>query len=243
MKSKVHVIGILPSMFKPYDFNKIEIRDFTFEELLYLGSENLPEESLINIYKEAILNVDVMNLSWPDFKFLMTHISLLTKPEQQWQWNLICHFCENQFQKIIDGKNFYEFKDLDIPDYPIRATIQDKELEFGVLTVENHLKYEKESDDIPEPLLPIYALSLLVKNIPQKEAFELFKTITDEEDIDTLNEIDTLLDHDVKPMELECPHCKEKDFYKVGLEVSTITPFCESRIPSRSRISFGKRST
>ena len=70
-------------------------------------------------------------------------------------------------------------------------------------------------------------MSYAVQNKPIDEAFEFLKYDRDVKTQRAIAEIDRLLNHDTKALELACQHkhCGKKGVYKVDLEVSTLLPF------------------
>lgn len=243
--SEVLIVDVLPSKFLPYDINKLEVRSFTLGELKYLGSGDLSDESLVEVFKNCIINYDIYKLSWSDFLFLATHISLFTIPSQKWTLrNLYCHNeeCGKLIDKTLTKETFLEFEDLGFSDYPINAKINGYDLEFGVLTVQSHLNFIKNPPKLSDHLISIYSLAGMVINKSIEEAFKILESTNDPIEIEMLTKIDKLLYHDVKPIKLTCDNCKKEYEYTVGLEVSTLSPFRENEKSIDSRITFGKKS-
>lgn len=241
LDSEITRLDIAPSRFIPYPEKFILLRAFTFDEMKVFQSKKLSDRMVADIFKRNMLNFNCENLSWSDYLFFSTHISLFTEPDLQWTFKPICHFCYKVIEITLNRLKFFEFKDLEIPDYPLWININEEPIEFGVITVENHFQYMEIKDKISEEQLGIYAMALMIKNKPIEESFEMLKNVRSTEVLNDLNEIDTLLDHEAKPMKLECPSCNESDFYEVGLEVSTLLPFRGSETPKPSRIVFGKK--
>ena len=243
--SEVIVVDVkdLPSKGLPYSVKTIELRCLTLGELKYLSSSGLSEESLVEVYKKAIHNIDVNELSWTDFLFLSTHISLFTIDSQKWTITEICQNreCGELFKNTINRETFFEFDDLNIPDYPINVVIKGKELSFGIITVKSHMEYGEKIKDIEPHLQSVYSMAGMVLNMDTNEAFEFLKEINDPTDIELLQVIDEKLYHGVKPLKLKCTECGIESSYSVDLEVSTITPFRENQRFITDRINFGKR--
>ena len=243
----------IPSKFIPYDANSLEVRAFNLGELYYLTSDGLTDQALVELYDNVISKVSVYDLSWSDFLLLASHISLFTNPDNQWKWTVGCKTpatentpaCKKAFDVTLDRTKFFEFEDLDLPDYPLYATIKGKELEFGVHTVRDHLEYIETVGDIVkkygETASSLWLSAFYIKNMEHEEAFGFIRTINNPNDIDSLREIDNLLYHDVKPIELTCPHCNQTHKYELGLEVALLRPFREQATVRTSGITFGKQ--
>lgn len=233
------VIRELPSKFKPYSIDKIEMRSLNFGEMKYLSTDDLDNEQIISIFKSAILNINVDDFSWADFLFISTHMSLFTMDDQIWTISSYCKSCKSPILKKLNREVFFEFEELNIPAYPLNIKVKDKDLVLGVITVKNHLDFSNMSKDIDPAILSIFSLSFMVKNMPQEEAYKFLLSITNPDDIALFDKVDSLLYHSVKPIEIVCEKCKYVGDYKVGLEVSTITPFRENEKSLMDRISFG----
>jgi len=246
LNSELVTIDVLPSKFMPYrPLTKLEMRAFTLGDLKVLGSPDITERTQIDIFGNAIVNADIMKLSWPDTLFVNSHITLFTIPTQSWTVEVICKNpeCRNKISSKLDRDNFFEFEDLTIPDYPLNLELKKQNVQFGILTTQKHLDFIDKAPNIPESLRETYILASMALNLgTTDEAFEFLKSITSLEEMESLNEIDSLLYHDVKPLEIKCDKCNTSNKYEVGLEVSTLRPFRESTIPPRSRITFGSRS-
>lgn len=241
LDSEVTRLDIAPSRFIPYKEKFVMLRSFTFDEMKVFQCKKLSDKMISEIFKRNMLNFNCDQLSWNDYLFFSTHLSLFTEPDAEWTFSPICHSCYKLLSITLSRNKFFEFKDLNIPDYPLWININEEPIEFGIITVENHFQYMEMKDKISEEQMGIYAMALMIKNKPIEESFELLKSVRSKEVLQDLDEIDILLDHDVKPMELTCPHCSEIDKYEVGLEVSTLVPFRGSEKPKSSRIIFGKK--
>lgn len=238
--SENSIVRIMPSQFKPYDVDFFEIRSFSIEELKYLNTENLSEEKLVEIYRNNVENFDVMKMSWTDFLFLCAHITLFTDPSTEWDWPVICHFCGKISENKLNSKRFFEFHDMEAPDYPITYTIDGKEFVFGITTVQDHLKWMEGRGDIDPVLIGVYSISYMVKNMPQEEAYKLLLQVRNKEHQEALKIIDEQLQHDTEPLKLTCKHCKKEGSYSVVLEVTSLRPFRVPKGFAQLGILFGK---
>lgn len=247
-KAQGLIISELPSRFLPYSVSYLEARSFTFDEMLYLTSSKLPEEAIAELYSQVLTNIDVFDeLSYSDFLFVVTNISLFTKPNQRWRWKIPCPKCSHINIVEKSGKNFWTFEDLELPDYPIIAeNLGGKDLQFGVLTVRNALKFKKllANGEIKPHQKRIASAALTVLNMEYEEAFNHLKKLSVEEDILLLTEIDEILYHGVKAEKFTCTSekCNNTFSKKVGLEVPILIPFRDVESSIKSRIRYGNQS-
>jgi len=241
--SEIRVINLLPSGFRSYDVKQLDVRALTLGELKYLSSAGLTQRNLVDVYKNVFLNYDVNKLTWFDFSYIVAHIAIFTVDSVFWVFHNRCPKCGEAVQIKVSKDKFVLFEELtDLKGYPVNAVIDGQNLEFGFLTVEKYLESRDKMDEMDAYLRPIYAIAAMVSNMPTDAAFEMFKKITDYEDMELLTRIAELLYHGPLPIEWTCEHCGHTDKYQVDLEVSTITPFRDDAKPLDSRITFGARS-
>jgi hypothetical protein len=241
--SEIHVITLLPSDFRSYDVKQIDVRALNMGELKYLTSVGLTKRNLVELYKNVILNYDVNKLTWFDFTYIVTHIAIFTLDSVFWVFAERCANCNEILHIKVSKDRFVLFEDMQaLKGYPVNAAVGGQSLKFGFLTVEKYLNTLDKIADMDEHLRSIYALAAMVTNMDTDAAFNLFKGITDYEDMELLTKISELLYHGPLPVEWTCEHCGHTDKYKVDLEVSTVTPFRDDAKSLDARISFGNAS-
>jgi hypothetical protein len=236
---EVWTITDLPSKFKGYPVDKIEIRSFTLGELKYLSSEGLSDSQIIDTYREAIRNIDPAELSYPDLLFIASHISVVTSEAQEWSVETICKECGQSFTDRIGKDKFFSFEELKIPTFPLVVELNGVECHFDLPRVKDREPIAKACKDVEEMYHGLVGLAHIIRNLDTGDAYDLLKSITDLEEIALLEEIQTQLFHGVLPVKLLCSHCQKEAEYSVELEVSTVKPFREHGHTLADRIKYG----
>jgi hypothetical protein len=237
---EVFTVKDLPSKFKPYsDLDYIELRSFTLKELKYLASKDLSDSQTIETFGKAIRNVDVNNLSYPDYLFVGTHITVFTSNSHEWTAGIYCKKCGEETKVQLASQNLIKFEDLKVPALPIIIDIKGVECHFDVLRVKDIKPIEQFIRDVDKQLHGLASLAHIIRNMNPNEAFELLCSITDNEEIELLELIQEELFHGVLPLEITCSKCKHLDSYKVGFEVSTLKPFRADGYNLKNRINYG----
>lgn len=243
--SKVVVIRDLPSDFKGYSVSYLECRPLTLGEMKYIQSKDIPEKSVIEIYNNTCLNFDLNELSYHDLKYLISYITLFTKPDQKWTWKEKCKNikCRSDVSLTLSSQNFLDFEDLKISDLPVCTTINGIDFEFGIFTVKNHYEYYEylENEDLKYDS-NLLGMALTVKNMSVETAYKNLSDITDSEDIELVAHIEKLLVHGTPYKKIICEKCETENTFELSsLEVAHLIPFRNNEKSLDSRIVFGKR--
>lgn len=252
--SKTVVVKHIPSKFIGYDVKELSFRPLTLGELKYLNTKNLSEESLVQVYNDACINFDLLDLSYYDLNYVISYITLFTKPDQKWNWENKCDKCNQSIYTELKSSNFLDFADIKIKALPICATVNEIDYEFGLNTVQNNFDYL--NNDNEEYENNILAMALIVKNMTLEEAYKNLNAIDDREEMEFLEHIEKLLVHGKPTKKVLCNNlvkdnegndtketCGHTNTFEMeSLEVAHLKPFRINEKSFDSRIVFGKRS-
>lgn len=184
----------LPSKFLPYPKGtKIYYRPYSWSEIEYLNVSKVDD---ITIYQNILqgirtTNIEPTDLTMWDFYYvaLLRKISSLGTP----QFSIVYSSHGSTHTKVASIEDI-DFEDLSVPALPVNAKLNTGTYSFTPLTVGKYIelvKRELDSDDV--------ALMAAQCTLPLDEALEASKKWYGS-DLVTLDRVDHLLDHDLKPM-------------------------------------------
>lgn len=224
----------LPSKFKSYKNKKISFRPYTFGDVNRLNQSKLSQTSKIKRILEGITcGFDPYLLTFADFLYINLLRKISTFGSKKFKVKFSCSLCKSTNTLNVDEGEL-EFDDIEV-DMPITATLSNnRELVFSPLTVKDYLTLLNKNlaDD------RIAVLAIQVANIQYDEAFEIIdKAVGDDSDI--LEEVDSLLYHTLKPMNIKCESCGQ--IIKVNLDggQTIVYPFRERFFSPRDALRFG----
>lgn len=224
----------------------ISFRTYGYGEVKKIASSNLSEKEAFAIVLSGInTNFDKNLITFGDFMYLSIFRKIATLGTAKVQV---------PYKSPVNGTTMLhtfsvdelEVEDLECPELPLNLTMSDGNiLEFMPLTVGDVLKL-LEKGKIKD------ATSLMaaqVRNLKFEDAHAYIHSVTNNDDLVNLGEVESLLGHSLKPIVVQCTE-KDKNDREVTTAVSIrlegrqalLLPFREQGVPSRSGISFGKRN-
>jgi hypothetical protein len=157
--------------------------------------------------------------------------------------------CNAEYKHVFNQKDI-KFKDMELKELPICVEINNVEMEFSPLTIgdfydlsEGGMFYKAMGVKGNKSLFedPIAVKAAQAKNMKFLEAYEMIKNITNSEDSELMDEIDTMLLHNIEPLEHTCESCGRVNHLQLEGKESLIKPFRVGESTVRNRIRYGKR--
>lgn len=253
------VVSTLPSGGKAYPKNlEIKYRPYTFGEVKTIsqtGQSNLTvRDRILEILKGVQVSngFDPLNLTLQDVFCL----GFLRKVRTFATSNKIsiphfCDGCKKPTQFVLEENEVLDFNDIKAPSLPISFNMYDETFEFSPLTVKNYfdyLDYVLKSIDLNEEVdtgVAVMAAQCISHSFEDSYR-AIFNAGPNESSL--LAEIDSLLNHDLKPIEMYCRNKKGEEIcnYKTTIKLDEVDrlvlPFrSEHEEPTTSGLHFGKK--
>lgn len=228
----------VPSKFLTYPKGStIKYRPYSYGEVKRISQSKHSKKDEFNVILEGIeCSFDKMDLTVSDLLYLglLRKISTLgtTKVEAKYD----CSGCKKVVGKVFQLTDL-SLKDLEVPDLPVVVDLDCGEFEFTPLTVKDCfdlIDKDKVSDHIS-------LLATMCRNKPFEKAYELFFNCSSPDGM-ILEEVDSLLRHEVAPIEAVCK-CKAKTMIELDGGQALLLPFRKSKKSARSRIRFGNKGS
>jgi len=211
----------LPSKFIPYEENQLQWRSLTFGEVKKIDPNNMSEAMVLEVYRNVIRGIDVENITYPDYKFIMIYVALQTTPTKQWGVISDCPDCKKENKMTVDATMF-DFKDIEVKSLPVKIKVSDnREIHLDALRVKDVPRLLEIPDNLD---IEISTLSLMVRNMEFDEAYEVMSNL-DMETAALVRAVEGKIFHGLKPVPYTCNHCGFNYRVVVGLEVADLLPF------------------
>ncbi len=206
----IQIADGLPSQFIPYPDNVvIKYNPYTFGELKKISQSTLSIKEEFKFILEGIKveNMDALDLTLPDFMFINLLRNISSLGTQKASVDFLCPQCTTPNTTTIEIKGNsqdIEFEDLMIDELPIIATLSTGEYHFSPIRLKDYFALidNKKENDL------IAWLAAQCRNISFDEAYEAFFN-ANAIDTEILEEVDRLLNHDLKPIPAHCTNCSE----------------------------------
>ena len=191
-------VTILPSGFKGYpEGTKISYRPITLGELEALNTGDMDATRAVAMLLNAIScnTLPSEDLYYCDVMFIGIQRKLQAMGDVPGTAYGVCPHCKNFVEKKFNFTEL-EFKELQVPALPMKMTINNKPVEFGLVTMKEFLQINVEDGE-----LGVYAR--MIKNMEYEEASNLVKNCYGL-DIKKLRFMDKQLDYGIKPFHVKC---------------------------------------
>jgi hypothetical protein len=234
----------LPSKGKCYPPDAIiEYRGYLFGELQELN--NSKGLSLVDIFEKAMSGIHTLRLpkddiTLPDATYLTIARRLSSLGTNDFEVKHKCVSCGTVNSKQFNQMDL-DFDDLQIDGKGIELTLSNEKVYyFTPLTYGDFKKLLNNTissvikGDLARNPTAIYAS--MVRNHKFDEAYTDFYNLTNYDDIEDLKKVNTLLGHDLKPLQYDCVKCGTANSIKLEGRDSLITPFRDERHTHRERI-------
>lgn len=239
----------LPSNFKSYPSDAIiSYRPYSFGEINRVSQSNFSYKQVIDeVLKGVKTSFNIYELTFADYLYIALLRKLLTLGGNKFVVQYRCERCGSirKFESSIDKIDFDDLRN--IPQLPIVINLGEKELHFTPLTINDYITLlsKKLENDI------IAGLAIQIRNIKFDEAYKIIDNCNNIEDMNLLNEVDSMLFHGIKPISIICDNVVKNDDNsmtmcgnKVNLSLDggevLLLPFRTDSTSERNRIHFGK---
>lgn len=213
--------------YQPYTFG--EVKSFSQSKGKMSPSHNM-ERVLKGIFVTGMPKGD---LTFFDFLYISLLRRLSTMNAIEFKLGVGCPHCGSPVTHTFSWEGLV-FEDIPAPKLPVIVNICGKsDVRFSPLTVSDYQELSRTGRD-EDPV----AIAAKQSSLDFDQALELFDAAIGE-DAALLDEIDRLLYHDLKPVQVECGTCATKFNAALDDEASLISPFRKSNATSGSRIRFG----
>lgn len=237
----------LPSKGLPYPSDAvIKYRPYTYGEIKYInGSKGSEIDSYEYILKGIDCSFDKYLLSASDCLYLGFLRKISTLGTTKFKFSYQCQNCKNINSEIL-SLDVLEFIDLEIPSLPVTVDLSVGEFKFDVLRINKFFELIREgrSDDVSV----LAKMCLSHKEEDTKELIDK-STLFDHE---VIQELDSYLDHGIKPLTLKCVQeipikrsktkntqtCNFENKVQVEGGDNLVQPFRESKESIKNRIRF-----
>lgn len=252
-------ISGLPSGGKPYPKTlEIKYRPYTFGEVKTVnqtGRSNFSTKDRINQILDGVKvseGFDIQDLTLQDVLFLgfLRKRSTFVKQDKV----SIAHFCEGckrATEFLLSENEQLDFNEIKAPALPVSFEMHGEEFQFSPITVKNYFNYidlaiagidqNKEYD----PASAIMAAQCISHSF--EDAYKAIFNANPQES-KLLDEIDVLLNHDIKPIKFNCRNkkgdqiCNHESLIKLDEVDRLVLPFRgEHEELTSSSLNFGSR--
>lgn len=229
-------VSQVPSQGKVYPEDwEISYSPYSFGEIKFLNSGDISETDKFKYMLKGIYtSFPVRELTLFDFLYITLLRKISTLGEDIASFSYKCSNCKKVANNIIKPKDL-QFEDIIDEDFPLVVNLSVGELIFYPLTVDNYMKLiqmKKHNDEVA-------GFAINVSNMEFEKAYEIIFNSVNPEDMYILDQVDELMFHGLKPVEVECKHCKAINHVSVEGGSVLINPFRESGESVKHAIRFG----
>ena len=197
----------LPSRGLPYPEAKITYRPYTYGELIHLAQSSKGKANTNNDIIDSIqytlngiyvANIEKEDLTLSDYNYIsvLRKISTIGQGDLFLSWK--CPECGYQNKTEF---TLFDLEFVNLTQKGFIAELSGREVDFVPLTVRNYIKFLRNKATTLDK--DIALLALQVKNMKFEEAYQFLYNLTGI-NIEILKEVDNLLYHDVKDIEVKC---------------------------------------
>jgi hypothetical protein len=245
----------IPSKFLPYPQGvEISYYPYKFGELKKFAQSKLSIKQRYEFILDGILvtGMPKEKLTFNDFLFIALLRKMSSVGVQDISVKFKCLKCN--FENTHHVKlNQLDFDGLDIPSLPATIVINNKEMSFSPLTVEDFFSLFREGKEND----PVGILSMQCRNLTFKQSYDLIYN-ANPEDSEMLDELNTMFYHGLATMSIPCEnkealekelldgveieknvHCKYINKIELGDPDLIVQPFRRDGRTAKDRIRFG----
>lgn len=230
----------IPSGGKAYPKGtKIFYRPYNFGEIRYISDSKVPVSELLKVVLRGVRveGMEVEELTQGDVHYIALLKKISSVGTSKIKVEYRCPHCK-KLEQVIIGNSDIEFDEIGASELPIIAPLSIGEVEFYPLTFNQYLELVREGKDRDE-MSVMSAMSRM--NMPLEEKTKRLSELTSPSDIILLEEVDRLLYHMSKPLQLVCGSCKGKVEIPLEEGESILLPFHEEGESKRPELRFGKK--
>jgi hypothetical protein len=241
--------------------HQFRYRSYTFGEVKQNSATNDVElgqvVSTVMAGIESDDKFDKMKMSFIDMLYIGLLRRVSSQGQMQYQINHQCEKC-NQVSTVVFSSSDLDFQDIKeaVKSLPLVVDLNGDEFHFMYPTVQNMLDIRaNKKDKKTKGNIELEIVAATVVNMTYTDALAKLSVITDENEIESLSEIDSLLFHDIKAIKSVCKKmvegenglketCKHTNYVSIGGKELLIRPFREDGRPDRNKIRFiGKQDS
>lgn len=242
----------LPSKGKTYPRNaEISYRGYLFGEIQEINSSK--GRTFLDNLKSALsgitcVGMNVTDITLPDAVYLAILRRMSSCGTSDFEIKYICGnpSCKKVNSRVFN-QNSISFNDLAIDGEGIELELSDgnkyafKPMTYGdFLALTRGNKDIKNGQDLTRDKVAVMAV--MVRNRLFSETYNNFFNLTSDEDFELLNEINSMLHHDLQPLSHKCDSCGFENSVTLEGRDSLITPFRKGGKSLRERIHIIKRT-
>lgn len=227
--------------YRTYSFGEVKMSSVSTPEIVQLVEGTLKGIETEGFAKDQLTFLDVLYLGVLR-KVSTTQGGIYTIP-------FTCEECGEQGEAKFSEKSL-EFTSMneEVTELPLVVTIAGREVHWAPLTVKDFLLLQKgrwKKDIIGGEPERSSMLALEIKNMEFKEAYDLLFNLRNDDDIAVVEEVDSMLMHDLKPIESVCKAdkdgriCNHTNKITLAGREAIIRPFRDGKSSARSRIRVG----
>jgi len=245
----------LPSRGLPYPKGaKVKYRTYTHGEVRNASissfeTSNALEMALAGIEAEGFQK---NKLTLQDVFYLGLLRKASTMNGMQMEIPFHCKACGAASKKVFSERDI-EFQDIDesVEELPIEADIGGKSLLFTPISVQQFIDFERgvynqfTKDGKPDA---VGVEAIMITNLKFSDAYKHLYELTNQDDLDVLDEVDKLLMHDIKNLEAICTNaledktiCNQKNYIRLEGREGLLRPFREGEGSVRARVRTSKK--
>lgn len=237
--------------------SKIFYRSYTFGEIKKASATN--DLDLLQLIELVMSGIRVEQFDKFSMSFIdMLYVGLLRRVSSQGDLRYeIPYHCEKcgKVNKAVFGSNDIDFEEIskDCQSVPLEFELGEKTVQMTYPTVQMMMdvkKGTKKGKGVKDSLA-ISASTII--NMKFEDAYNLLSNLVNNDDIETLEEVDELLYHGIKPIESVCKnkvtdestgnenYCSHTNHVSIEGKELLIRPFREGERPKRDKIRFSSK--
>jgi hypothetical protein len=231
----------------------VKYRGYTFGEIKSVSVTNdvefttLMELVLSGVEVEGF---DKMKLSFIDVLYIGLLRRVSSQGHLKYEMPYQCEECGN-VGKALFGSTDIEFQDIkeEVTALPLVVEIGGKEMHFSYPTVANimEVKTASKSAKTRKQSRALHVTASSVLNMNTEEAYNHLSKLTDQDDIELLEEIDKMLYHEISDIKAVCKFrsedgkvCGHENMVSIEGKELLAKPFRDGETSIRSKIRFGE---
>lgn len=215
----------------------VSYRTYRYGEIKNYGRSKLSFRQEIDLILSGITtSIDPLNLTYMDFLYLgfSRRISSLGTPEMAVTYE--CDSCKSKQTFTCEEKEL-EFQDLTMSSLPVGVELRNTSLEFSPITLRGYLELEKIQRNDDEVAL----MAKQCVNLEYSEAYKIIDNLSPDEG-DLINQIDEMLYHGLKPLDIKCTSCQAMNEVEVDGGATSIKPFRRAEGSAEHKFYFGSKT-
>lgn len=221
--------------------SEITYRPYTFGEIQKISQSKFNHKQKLGFILEGIhCSFEKENLTLSDLSYIALLRKISTIGGHKANVSFKCQSCLHPCTEVIDfgtSESKIEFHDISAPELPIIITFSNnKEYSFKPLTFKSFTKIIEQN--LENDTIALISHQCIDGNY--KELYKFIENATYEDQL-LLEELDKLLEHNIKPVGISCKKCNFENKIELSGGDALLLPFREHKESTSSRIRFGSK--